>query len=220
VQFGEPLVVGDVLRSHWWLSSVTEKSTSVGDGAFLEFQALVRNQRGEVVAHEKMTTLRYEPRHDAETRLPPRRAPADDRETDGEIGPCAITLTLQRLVMAAGANRDLAPVHHDPSVAAQAGLGQPFANSMFVLTHLERTMVEWAGWRSRVEAVDLRLLGPAVVGTTMMATGHRLDDGGDADLARCQLECRLHPGPVSPTATAEVRLARPRSTQVASPTGR
>jgi acyl dehydratase len=206
VRFGAPLVVGDVLHSQWWLSKVAEKSTSVGDGAFLEFDAVVRNQRGEVVAHDRTTTLRYEPRSDAGTSPSPPPS-IDDGKIAKEIGPCSIALTLQRLVMAAGANRDLAPVHHDPRVASQAGLGQPFANSMFVLTHLDRTMTEWAGWRSRVVAIDLRLVTPALADTTMTATGRRVDDR-TTDLAQCELVSRIEPGGVHATATAEIRLAR------------
>jgi acyl dehydratase len=207
-------MVGDLLRSQWRLLSVTEKATSVGDGAFLLFESIVHNQRDELVAQERTTTLRYEPRPGATGRRP---APPDAGPATGEIGPCRIALTLQRLVMAAGANRDFAPVHHDPDVAARAGLVRPFANSMFVLTHLERAVVDWAGWESKVKGISMRLVAPALAGTTMVATGRRLAGHLPPAVAHCELECRLHPGAVNATATAEISLGRsmrsPRATQ-------
>jgi hypothetical protein len=50
-------------------------------------------------------------------------------------------------------------------------MGAPFANSMFVGTHLERAATEWAGWHSRPNSLEFRLLQPARAGTTMVALG-------------------------------------------------
>ena len=46
------------------------------------------------------------------------------REGD-ELPPFSLALTLQRLVMEAGVNRDFAPIHHDPQIARATGAAEP-----------------------------------------------------------------------------------------------
>jgi acyl dehydratase len=183
VAFGAPIRVGDRLRATYWLRGVTEKATVVGSGAFLDFEARFTNQRDELVAAELVRTLRYTPVDPPAARVPP--APSSDPVPPGAspVLPVAVDLTLQRLVMAAGANRDFAPVHHDPAVAREAGMGVPFANSMFIGTHLERTAAEWAGWERRVEHLSFRLVAPAVAGATLTCAGW--SDGMTCHLEVC-----------------------------------
>lgn len=167
IEFSTPLHPGDTVTSVWRLRSVTPRHTRVGDGAFMIFEARFSNQRGEQVAKESTTVLRYQPA----VGVGPGRSYSVPQRHGVDVRSTSLDLTLQRLVMAAGANRDFAPVHHDPEVAAAAGLGRPFANSMFMATQFERTAAEWAGESWSVETMRMELLAPAAAGSTLVVEG-------------------------------------------------
>lgn len=213
--FSAPIHVGDRLSITYWLRSVTPKTTRVGTGAFLVFEARFTNQRDELVVREKTTTFRYEPEpHPTSARGVASTANTANAPKGSQPVPeVSIDLTLQRLVMAAGANRDFAPLHHDPRMATSAGFAVPFANSMFVATHFERTASEWAGWESRTAHLELTLLRPAASGTTMTAAGWAepatADDQGSAGRTACHLVA--HTG-MDVTSTCQLLL----DTQVAA----
>lgn len=167
VEFGAPLHPGDRLTSVWHLRSVTPRTTRVGAGALLTFEAIFCNQRDEEVAREITTVLRYEPGDAA----PSAREKSVTPRIGVPVPSTSLDLTLQRLVMAAGANRDFAPVHHDPEVATAAGLGRPFANSMFMATQFERTACAWAGENWALSRMSMQLLAPATAGSTLVVEG-------------------------------------------------
>jgi len=57
------VTVGDRLhRRGAKLTDCSLKETSVGRGAFLTWESEIRNQRDELVARTRMTSLRYNPR--------------------------------------------------------------------------------------------------------------------------------------------------------------
>jgi acyl dehydratase len=205
--FIQPIYVGDRIHATYWLRSVTPKTTRVGRGAFLTFEARFSNHDGAVVAQEHTTVLRYEPRYEPEedrgdsSRTGPEAGNSPSEGTDA-ITAARLDLTLQRLVMAAGSNRDFAPVHHDPMVAAASGMGAPFVNSMFVGTQLERTAMEWAGWTNRTKSLEFRLLRPAPMGSTMSTSGWAVPDSLGTE---CQLTAICDR---QTTSTGSVRLLR------------
>jgi N-terminal half of MaoC dehydratase len=55
---------GDALTAYPRFRSISRKSTSVGDGAFLVFETDYRNQDGKLVATEEFTIFRFEPEAD------------------------------------------------------------------------------------------------------------------------------------------------------------
>ncbi len=63
----------------------------------------------------------------------------------------SIPITLQRLVMEAGANRDFSLMHHDGSVARTAGASDAFVNTFFLMGMFERQVREWAGTAARLK---------------------------------------------------------------------
>lgn len=71
------------------------------------------------------------------------------------VGPVEMHLSLQRLVMVSGANRDFALTHIDNEAARAGGAPAAYADIMFVFTMIERLLLEWAG-----PAGVLRRLGP------------------------------------------------------------
>jgi acyl dehydratase len=104
-----------------------------------------------------------------------------------ELPPLCLALTLQRLVMEAGANRDFAPIHHDPQFARGAGAAEPFANVMLIQALLEATLRGWMGLDGRLckLALTMRSFAPAgaVLSGHARVTGKRLDGtGGLVDL--------------------------------------
>ena len=92
------------------------------------------------------------------------------------VGEClpeiSIPLTLQRLVMEAGANRDFSLMHHDGSIARTAGASDAFANIFFLMGMFERQVRDWAGPRARLKKMGpLKMLNFNVVGDTLIFKG-------------------------------------------------
>ena len=89
-----------------------------------------------------------------------------------EIPAIAIPITLQRLVMEAGANRDLSLIHHDSNVARATGAPDAFANTYFLMGMFERLMREWAGPAARIRKIGpLRMMIFNSVGDTVQFKG-------------------------------------------------
>jgi acyl dehydratase len=70
-----------------------------------------------------------------------------------EIPPISIPLTLQRLIMEAGANRDFSSIHHDYEAATATGAPAPYMNSFFILGMFERLLREWIGLQGRIKKI-------------------------------------------------------------------
>ncbi|NCF19192.1 MAG: acyl dehydratase [Haliea sp.] len=84
----------------------------------------------------------------------------------------SIPITLQRLVMEAGANRDLSLIHHDTKVAQATGAPDAFANTFFLIGMFERLMREWAGPLARIRKIGpLRMMIFNAVGDTVQFKG-------------------------------------------------
>ncbi|BCB83861.1 hotdog family protein [Phytohabitans suffuscus] len=82
--------------------------------------------------------------------------PAATVPTAGDtVGPLSMHLSLQRLIMVSGANRDFAPTHIDNEAAREGGAPAAYADIMFVFTMIDRLLLEWAG-----PPAVLRQIGP------------------------------------------------------------
>lgn len=105
-------------------------------------------------------------------------------EPGTEIPAVSIAMTVQRMVMEAGSNRDFMPVHHDPSVARAQGAPDMYVNTFFVASMIERTVSEWAGPSSRVLRIGpFRMTRFACVGHVLICRGHvRLVEGDEVEL--------------------------------------
>lgn len=64
VEFHSPMRPGDVISSRWTLTDVVRKHLSLGDGAFMTFEAKYHKQDGSLVAIDRTTVFRYEPGSD------------------------------------------------------------------------------------------------------------------------------------------------------------
>ena len=89
-----------------------------------------------------------------------------------ELPGIVIPITLQRLVMEAGANRDFSLIHHDTKVAQATGAPDAFANTYFLMGMFERLMRDWAGPNPRIRKIGpLRMMIFNAVGDTVHFKG-------------------------------------------------
>lgn len=122
-----------------------------------------------------------------------------------ELEPFTVTLTLQRLVMEAAANRDFAPLHHDTAYATASGVPAASANTTMIETLLEATLRHWAGLDARITMIDFSMMAFNVVGDVIV-TSARVTDVDGLDIA---LDVWLTgPRGITVTGRAAVRLAQ------------
>lgn len=95
-----------------------------------------------------------------------------DISVGDELPSIAIPITLQRLVMEAGANRDMSLIHHDAAVAKATGAPDAFANTYFLMGMFERLMRDWVGPAARIRKIGpLRMMIFNPVGDTVFFKG-------------------------------------------------
>lgn len=95
----------------------------------------------------------------------------EDVTVGQEIPQVSIPLTLQRMVMAAGSNRDFMPLHHNRDAARDAGAEDVFANTFFIQGVFVRTLREWIGLRGVIKKISFQMRGFNLVGQTMTCRG-------------------------------------------------
>jgi acyl dehydratase len=88
-----------------------------------------------------------------------------------EVAPFEVLLTLQRLVMEAGANRDFAPIHFDPEAARESGATGPYANTTLIETLFEAALRSWAGLSARILMIEFSMKSFNCVGDAIAACG-------------------------------------------------
>lgn len=87
------------------------------------------------------------------------------------IEPLSIAVTLQRLVMEAGANHDYSPIHFDPDAARESGAPHVFANTTFNETLIEVAIREWAGLDARIRVIEFAMRDFTCVGEVASVGG-------------------------------------------------
>ena len=99
-----------------------------------------------------------------------------------ELPEFAISLTIQRLVMEAAANRDFTPIHHDREITRATGAPEPYANTMLIQAVFEATLREWMGLAGRLRSLRFNMRSFAAAGSIMSGhgriTGKRAGEGG------------------------------------------
>jgi acyl dehydratase len=137
-------------------------------------------------------------------------APAPARRlasvTVGEVLPeTSISLSVQRLVMIAAANRDFAPTHHDAEAARATGAGNPYGNMMFVMSMFERAVLGWAGPAARLRRLrNVRMMAFNEAGLTI--TCHGLVTSVDPVDRRVRIELWLAAADERRTSSAEAEV--------------
>jgi acyl dehydratase len=228
-----PVVVGDRLtRTGSLLLSCLPKETSVGRGAFVTWQYEIHNQRGEVVARVRNTTYSYVPHPDG-SRPAGHRGPVRPGEGGPDPGPeraeddcprswedlvagralpaVRFPLSVYRLVMAAGANRDFNSIHHNSEWARSTGAPGMYANVVFLQGMWERCVREFIGVGGRIRQLSgFRMGSFNTVGDVVTVQGKvaRVWTEGDAGLAELRLWSRNRHGVSVGPGTVTVSLPR------------
>ena len=96
----------------------------------------------------------------------------DAVEVGQDVPPVSLPITLQRLVMEAGANRDFSLIHHDVDVARATGAPDAYMNTFFILGMFERLLREWMGNKGVLKKISsLRMSRFNCVGDEVTFTG-------------------------------------------------
>lgn len=99
-----------------------------------------------------------------------------------ELTPYTVTLTLQRIVMEAAANRDFAQIHFDREAARASGAPDVYVNTTFIETILEAAIRSWAGPAARLRVLEFAMKGFNCAGEVITVGGVvKSVTGGDAE---------------------------------------
>ncbi len=77
----------------------------------------------------------------------------EDVQEGEAIGEVAVPLTVHRLVVEAGANRDFAAIHHNTEYAKATGAPEMYANNVYIQSWWERCVREFIGLDGRIKKV-------------------------------------------------------------------
>ncbi|MFJ3779754.1 MaoC family dehydratase N-terminal domain-containing protein [Streptomyces sp. NPDC090075] len=172
------------------LIACTPKATSVGRGAFVRVGRRFLTEDDEEICRAELEMYLYTP-HPTDPTAPEgrhgrraRRAVAEGAaptpacplpmaaEVGDPIPGADFPLPVYRLVMAAGATRDLAPLHHNDGFARASGAPSMYANSLFLLGMWERALRDFIGPAGTILAVrDLRMARFAAAGSVVRVRG-------------------------------------------------
>ncbi len=234
VEFLKPLYVGErVTQVTQTLLDVNPRKTRVGDGAFTTYESFYENEGGERVARQKMTSYTYipnapeggdgagQPAGDgagqatrtivSKANTPPDWSAQrywDDVNEGDDVGEVQFPLTIQRMVMAAGANRDFNAIHHSTYAAQAGGAPDMYAMNYFHHGMWERLVREYIGLAGGIKQIGpfrMRIFSP--VGDTVVVRGKVVRKYREANEALVELELQsllatsgnvsVGPGPVT-----------------------
>lgn len=96
----------------------------------------------------------------------------EDVVIDQELEPIAFPLTVYRLVMTAGANRDFNAIHHNSDYAKGTGAPDMYANVLFLQGMWERTVRNFIGLGGTIRALrGFRMKIFNIAGDTVVVKG-------------------------------------------------
>lgn len=127
----------------------------------------------------------------------------EDVAVGEQLPEVTIPLTVYRLVMAAGSNRDFNSIHHNSDYARGTGAEEMYANTSFLMSSWERLVRDWCGATGRIRAVrGFRMRSFNYVGTTMRVLGEvtttRLEQTADGPVGVVEVAVRCE-GPAGVT---------------------
>jgi acyl dehydratase len=108
----------------------------------------------------------------------------DDVEEGADVPSVAFPLSVYRLVVEAGANRDFNSIHHNSEYARASGAPEMYANTGFLLGMWERTVREFIGLGGSIRRIaGFRMRRFNAVGGTVVVRGRvktKRREAGDA----------------------------------------
>jgi acyl dehydratase len=113
----------------------------------------------------------------------------DDVQEGSDVPPIAFPLSVYRLVVEAGANRDFNSIHHNSEYARRSGAPEMYANTGFLLGMWERTVREFIGLGGSIRRVaGFRMRRFNTVGGTVVVRGRVKSKRREAGDALVELE--------------------------------
>lgn len=129
----------------------------------------------------------------------------EDTEVGDPVPGVSFPLSVYRLVVEAGANRDFNSIHHNSEFAKASGASEMYANTAFVQGMWERTVREYVGLGGRIRKVGpFRMKMFNTVGETVVTSGgvSRKWRDGDEHFVELMMQSEIStgisvgPGPV------------------------
>jgi acyl dehydratase len=138
----------------------------------------------------------------------------DDVQDGDEVPAVAFPLSVYRLIVAAGANRDFNSIHHNSEFARASGAPEMYANTGFLMGMWERAVREFIGLDGTIRGIaGFRMRRFNTVGDTTIVEGHVVRKWMDRDTGLVELEMRsessagITVGPGTVTVTLPLRSA-------------
>jgi acyl dehydratase len=124
-----------------------------------------------------------------------------------EIDPVAFPVTVYRLVMEAGANRDFNSIHHNTEYARSTGAPEMYANTLFLMGMWERAVRDWMGPGGQFVAIrGFRMGRFNTVGRTTTVRGEVTAVDADSGLVTLTVRCEDPDGITVGPGAVDVRL--------------
>jgi len=96
----------------------------------------------------------------------------DTAQVGDAVGPLAFPLSVYRLVVAAGANRDFNSIHHNSEYAKASGAPEMYANTLFLQGMWERTLRDYMGLAGTLRRISgFKMNSFNCVGETVVVRG-------------------------------------------------
>lgn len=133
-----------------------------------------------------------------------------DVKAGDELPSINFPLSLYRLVMWAGANRDFNSIHHNTEYARATGAPDLYANTMFLMGTWERLVRDWMGPQGQIVAIrKFSMKRFNLVGRTITTSG-RVVSVADDGLVSIEVWTADPEGVTVGPGIMEVRLEGPR----------
>jgi acyl dehydratase len=105
----------------------------------------------------------------------------EDVRVGDQLVPVEFPLTVYRLVMEAGANRDFNSIHHNSEYAKSTGAPEMYASTSFLLGMWERAVRDFIGLEGTIRSIrGFRMKKFNPVGTTTVVRGEVLSATSEA----------------------------------------
>jgi acyl dehydratase len=136
----------------------------------------------------------------------------EDVLVGAELEPVEFPLSIYRLVVAAGGNRDFNSIHHNPSYARSTGAPNSYANTFFLMGAWERLVRDFIGSAGTIRSIsNFRMRKFNFVGTVMIASGKVIEKRLDGDVGVVVIEVACRVGDDVTVGPGQVTVTLPRS---------
>jgi hypothetical protein len=106
----------------------------------------------------------------------------NDVSAGDALTPVEFPLSLYRLVVAAGGNRDFNSIHHNRGYAVASGAPDAYASTFFLMGAWERVVRDYIGSAGTIRSItNFRMRKFNLVGSVMVVAGHVVETRPDPE---------------------------------------